>query len=137
MSDRWGRKGLIVAGMGFQAAGMAAFAIGHDFGGWFAGSVLLGLGTASVYPTLIAAVSDRAQPDWRASAVGVYRFWRDSGYALGALLSGLLADAFSVRVSIAAFAAVTCLSGTIVLALLRDPSNPAASEGCHDRNVAS
>jgi MFS family permease/rhodanese-related sulfurtransferase len=133
LSDRWGRKGMIVAGMWCQAAGMAAFAIGRDFAVWFLGSVLLGLGTALVYPTLIAAVSDRAHPDWRASAVGVYRLWRDSGYVLGALFSGLLADAFNVRVSIAASAGVTCLSGMLVSAILRETLSPAASAGCLGR----
>ena len=120
LSDRWGRKGLIVAGMWGQAAAMAVFAIGQNFAFWLAASVLLGLATALVYPTLIAAVSDKASPDRRASAVGVYRLWRDSGYVLGALLAGSLADAFNLRVSIAGIAGVTFFSGLIAMIFMQE-----------------
>ncbi len=100
LSDRLGRKRLIAVGMAVQ--GVALFFIGFSdgFWPWFAASALLGLGTALVYPTLLAAVADVAHPTWRGSAVGVYRLWRDSGYAFGALLAGILADAFGLRPAI-------------------------------------
>src|SRR2546428_2983807 len=79
-----------------------------------AGAMLLGIGTALVYPTLLATVSDVAHPDWRASAVGVYRLWRDSGYAVGALAAGLLADAFSLPIAITAISALTLAPGVVV-----------------------
>jgi MFS family permease len=120
LSDRWGRKWMIAAGMWVQSAGIVLFVAGTGFPVWLVGSVLLGLGTAMVYPTLLAAVSDVAHPDWRASAVGVYRLWRDGGYAVGALLSGLLADAFGLRVSVAAVAGLTFLSGLVVAVVMRE-----------------
>lgn len=82
--------------------------------------MLLGIGTALVYPTLLAAVSDVAHPNWRASAVGVYRLWRDAGYAVGALAAGLLADAFGSSTAIAAIGVLTFLSGVIVGADMRE-----------------
>jgi len=118
LSDRWGRKWMIVAGMWVQALGIGLFVVGAGFWLWLAGAVLLGIGTALVYPTLLAAVSDVAHPDWRASVVGVYRLWRDGGYAIGALLSGLLADAFGIPVAIAAIGALTFLSGVIVAGVM-------------------
>jgi len=118
LSDRWGRKWMIAAGMWVQAAGIALFVLGRGFGVWLAGAVLLGIGTALVYPTLLAAVSDVAHPEWRASAVGVYRLWRDGGYALGALISGVLADAFGIPVAIGAIGALTFLSGVIVAGVM-------------------
>ncbi|HJW91577.1 MAG TPA: MFS transporter [Anaerolineales bacterium] len=118
LSDRLGRKWLIAAGMWVQAVGIGLFFAGRSFGPWLAAAVLLGLGTAMVYPTLLAAVSDIAQPDWRASAVGVYRLWRDGGYALGALLSGILADALGIPAAIAAIAALTAASGFVVAAVM-------------------
>ncbi|HEY6159017.1 MAG TPA: MFS transporter [Gemmatimonadales bacterium] len=114
LSDRWGRKWMIASGMWVQAVGIAAFVIGRSFTSAVAGAVLLGIGTALVYPTLLAAVSDVAHPEWRASAVGVYRLWRDAGYAAGAIAAGLLADFFNVPVAIAAIAALTCASGIVV-----------------------
>src|SRR5881397_3846197 len=114
LSDRWGRKWMIATGMWVQAAGIAAFVVGSSFASWMAGAMLLGIGTALVYPTLLAAVSDVAHPDWRASAVGVYRLWRDSGYAVGAIAAGLLADAFNMPLAIGAIAALTFVSGVIV-----------------------
>jgi MFS family permease len=120
LSDRWGRKWMIAAGMWVQAVGIAMFVIGNAFGVWLAGSILLGIGTALVYPTLLAAISDVAHPNWRGSAVWVYRLWRDSGYAVGALAAGLLADAFGVSTAIAAIGALTFLSGAIVAAVMRE-----------------
>src|SRR5881398_1861069 len=114
LSDRWGRKWMIASGMWVQAAGIGAFVVGSSFASWMAGAMLLGIGTALVYPTLLAAVSDVAHPDWRASAVGVYRLWRDSGYATGALAAGLLSDAFTMPFAIGAIAALTFVSGVVV-----------------------
>jgi len=114
LSDRWGRKRPIVAGMWGQAAGIALFAGARGFWPWMGGAVLLGLGTALVYPTLLAAVADVAHPAWRASAVGVYRLWRDAGYAVGGVAAGLVADAFTLRVAIGAVAVLTFASGAIV-----------------------
>jgi len=88
--------------------------------GFAAGAALLGLGTAMVYPALLAAIGDVADPSWRASAVGVYRFWRDLGYALGALLAGLAADAFGMAAAMWIVAALTLLSGVIVAVRLSD-----------------
>lgn len=113
-SDRVGRKWLIATGMWVQAAGIAITAATSAFASFAAGAVLLGLGTAMVYPTLLAAISDVAHPSWRASAVGVYRLWRDMGYAAGALLSGLLADAFGLEAAIWCVAVLTLISGVIV-----------------------
>src|SRR5439155_9408704 len=95
-SDRWGRKRLIASGMLVQSGALAAIALVRGFWPWVGAAVLLGAGTAMVYPTLLAAVGDVAHPRWRASAVGVYRLWRDSGYAVGALLAGALADLFGM-----------------------------------------
>ena len=130
LSDRWGRKGLIVTGMWVQAGGLLLTATTRDFGWWFAGSLLLGLGTAMVYPTLIAAVSDASQPTWRARSLSVYRFWRDLGYAIGALAAGLIADAFGFAWAIAAIGALTFLSGTIVAFAMKEtrPHNSAAHD---------
>lgn len=118
LSDRWGRKWLIASGMWVQAAGIGFFVVGTGFGPWLAGAILLGLGTALVYPTLLAAVSDVAHPEWRASAVGVYRLWRDGGYAVGALLSGVLADAFGLPAAIAAIGLLTLVSGVVVAGVM-------------------
>jgi MFS family permease len=116
LSDRLGRKRLIVGGMWLQALGILLVLVASGFVAWAFAMLLLGLGTALVYPTLLAAVSDVAHPDWRASAVGVYRLWRDGGYAVGALLAGVLADVVGVPFAIAAIAALTFASGIIVLA---------------------
>lgn len=120
LSDRWGRKGLIVAGMWVQAAGLLLTAMTRDFGWWLLASLLLGLGTAMVYPSLIAAVSDASHPSWRARSLSVYRFWRDLGYAIGALSAGLIADFFGFAAAIAAIAALTFLSGAIVAIAMRE-----------------
>jgi MFS family permease len=133
-SDRIGRKPLIVTGMLTQAAGLAMVAAGDTFAVWAIAAALLGAGTALVYPTLLAAVGDVAHPAWRARAVGVYRLWRDSGFAVGALLSGVLADAFGVRVAVWAVAGLTAASGVLVAVrmyeTLRRPSAPTAP-GAH------
>ena len=115
LSDRWGRKPFIVAGMLLQGAALAGVAAADGVPAWAVSLVALGAGTAMVYPTLLASIGDVAHPSWRASAVGVYRLWRDGGFAVGALLSGLVADALGVRAAIWAVAALTAGSGIVVL----------------------
>jgi MFS family permease len=115
LSDRWGRKRLIAGGMLLQGGALAAIAVVRGFWPWVGATTLLGMGTAMVYPTLLAAVGDEAHPRWRASAVGVYRLWRDSGYAVGALLAGALADLFGMAWSIGAVALLTLASGLLVV----------------------
>jgi MFS family permease len=113
-SDRVGRKWLIVAGMWTQATAIALIAGAHTFSVWLVAMAFLGVGTAMVYPTLLAAVGDLANPRWRASAVGVYRSWRDAGFAIGAILTGIIADIASPTSAILTVAALTALSGTAV-----------------------
>ena len=120
LSDRWGRKGLIVAGMWVQAAGLFLMAATASFAWWLVASVLLGLGTAMVYPTLIAAVSDASHPSWRARSLSVYRFWRDLGYAIGAVSAGLVADFFGLLWAIATTGLLSVLSGLAVAVLMRE-----------------
>lgn len=115
LSDRTGRKPLIVGGMFVQAVALGLFAAADGFGVWAAAAALLGAGTAMVYPTLLAAIGDVAHPGWRARSVGIYRLWRDGGFAVGALVAGGLADAFDVGVAIWAVAALTAASGLVVL----------------------
>jgi MFS family permease len=119
LSDRWGRKGLIVAGMWVQAAALLLTAATTDFRYWLAASLLLGIGTAMVYPSLIAAVSDASHPAWRARSLSVYRFWRDLGYAIGALAAGVIADVSGAATAIAAVAVLTFLSGGVVAAIMK------------------
>jgi MFS family permease len=119
LSDRWGRKGLIAAGMWVQAFGLLLTALTHRFGGWLLASVLLGLGTAMVYPTLIAAVSDASHPSWRARSLSVYRFWRDLGYAIGALCAGIIADVFGMQWAIIAIGGITFASGAVVALVMK------------------
>ena len=114
LSDRWGRKWMIVGGMMVQAAALAAMVVWPGFVPWLAAGIALGLGTALVYPTLLAAIGDVAHPSWRGSAVGVYRLWRDLGYAAGALLAGLLADLFGMGAAIGVVGALTAGSGLLV-----------------------
>ena len=113
-SDRIGRKPLIVTGMTIQAIALAVVAVGQTFQAWALAAVLLGAGTALVYPTLLAAVGDVAHPAWRARAIGVYRLWRDAGFAVGAVLSGVIADAFGIRAAIWAVAGLTAASALVV-----------------------
>jgi MFS family permease len=114
LSDRAGRKPLIVGGMLLQAAALGLVAFGGSFAVWAMAAVLLGAGTAMVYPTLLAAIGDVAHPAWRARSVGVYRLWRDGGFAVGALAAGLLADAFGIPIAVWVIAALTAASGLIV-----------------------
>jgi MFS family permease len=125
MSDRLGRKRLIVGGMWLQAAALALTAATRGFVPWLAGAVLLGVGTAMVYPTLLAAVGDVAHPRWRASAVGVYRLWRDGGFAVGALLGGVVADLLGLAAAVWAVAALTGLSGLVVAVRMYETHPPA------------
>jgi MFS family permease len=119
-SDRVGRKPLIVAGLWLQAVGIVGLAALDGYGAWIACALAMGLGTALVYPTLIAAIGDRAHPTWRASAVGVYRLWRDLGYAVGGLLVGVVADAFNDRAAIVVVAVITAASGLVVARCMQD-----------------
>lgn len=120
LSDRAGRKWLIVGGMWVQASGIGLTAFSSAFPGFVAGAVLLGMGTAMVYPTLLAGISDVAHPSWRARSVGVYRFWRDLGYSIGALVAGVAADLFGVVSAIWIVAAITFLSGVVVQIRMRE-----------------
>ena len=115
LSDRIGRKPLIAGGMLLQAAALGLFAATTGFWIWALASALIGAGTAMVYPTLLATIGDVAHPSWRARSVGVYRLWRDGGFAIGALLAGVLADAFDIGVAIWAVAALTAASGIVVI----------------------
>lgn len=114
-SDRWGRKWLIAGGMLLQGVALGAIAIARGFWPWMGAAALLGVGTAMVYPTLLAAIGDVAHPRWRGSAVGIYRLWRDSGYAVGALLAGVVADLFGMAWAIGVVALLTVASGLAVI----------------------
>jgi len=114
LSDRFGRKWMITFGMWVQASGLMIAAMLADFGWQIGAAVLLGIGTAMVYPTLLAAIGDVARPEWRASAVGVYRLWRDLGYAFGAVLSGIIADVMGIPSAIIIVGILTCVSGCLV-----------------------
>jgi MFS family permease len=120
LSDRVGRKWMIAGGMCAQAFAITLFLTPLNFTVWFVAAVTLGLGTAMVYPTLLAAIGDVVDPLVRASSVGVYRLWRDSGYAFGALLSGIVAHALGQDVAIAVVAAATLASGVIVGVRMRE-----------------
>lgn len=119
-SDRVGRKRLIVGGMWIQAAGIGVIAVSHQFVGFALGAVFLGAGTAMVYPTLLAAIGDVAHPLWRASSVGVYRLWRDLGYAVGAVIAGVVADAFGLSAATWTIAGLTFASGVVVALRMRE-----------------
>jgi MFS family permease len=119
MSDRWGRKGLIVSGMWVQAGGIFLTVATRSFGWWMVGSLLLGVGTAMVYPSLLAVVSDESHPSWRARSLSVYRFWRDLGYAVGALCAGIIADTLGISWAIGTVGVLTFLSGTVVAVTLQ------------------
>jgi MFS family permease len=126
VSDRVGRKWLIAGGMWLQAIGIAWIVLSVKLGGFALGAALLGAGTAMVYPTLLAAIGDVAHPVWRASAVGVYRLWRDLGYAVGALMAGLTADALGIQAAIWLVAAVTFASGLVVAVRMKETMRTAA-----------
>jgi MFS family permease len=121
LSDRVGRKGLIAWGMVIQAGGIWLTVLVPAYEAWLLAAVLQGLGTAMVYPTLLAAIADHAPPTWRASSLGVYRFWRDLGYAIGALVSGLVADFVGLGAAIHLVAALTLVSGLVVAWAMRAP----------------
>ncbi|MDR0343717.1 MAG: MFS transporter [Nocardiopsaceae bacterium] len=114
LSDHIGRKWLIAAGMMVQAFAIGLVAISTTVTAWAVAAAALGAGTAMVYPTLLAAIGDVAHPAWRARSVGVYRLWRDGGFAVGALLAGAIADAFSVVAAIWVVAVLTAASGIVV-----------------------
>ena len=123
-SDRVGRKWLIASGMWVQAIGIVLVAVASQFGVFALGGVLLGVGTAMVYPTLLAAIGDVAHPSWRASAVGVYRLWRDLGYAIGAVLAGVIADLFGLSAAMWVVAAMTLASGLVVAVRMSETRRP-------------
>ncbi len=114
LSDRYGRKWLMVGGMALQGLALVAVAAGDQFNFWLLGMVLLGVGTALVYPTFLGAIADHSEPHWRASAIGVYRLWRDLGYALGAVVAGGIADRFGIPASVGVVGVLTLISGVVV-----------------------
>jgi MFS family permease len=120
LSDIWGRKWLIAVGMWLQSVGIGLLVVGQAMPVWISAAVLLGIGTAMVYPTLIAAVSDVAHPVWRGTAVGVYRLWRDMGFAVGGILTGVLADIFNIQLAIAVVGLLTFSSGVVVAAVMQE-----------------
>jgi MFS family permease len=126
LSDRLGRKPLITGGMLLQALALAGIAVAGSFLPWAACATVLGVGTAMVYPTLLAAISDVAHPSWRASAVGVYRLWRDTGFAVGALLAGLVADLAGLEAAVWVVAVLTAVSGVVVVVRMYE-THPAAA----------
>ena len=137
LSDRWGRKWVIAAGMWVQGAALGLVVLTEGFRPWLVAVGGLGLGTAMVYPTLLAAVGDAAHPRWRASALGIYRLWRDAGLVVGALAGGLLADAFGLSTSIGAVAALTAVSGGVVALRMYETGAGRAGPGHPPPPVAS
>jgi MFS family permease len=132
LSDRIGRKPLVTGGLWVQSLGIAVFVFGTDSTTWLLAAIVMGLGTGMVYPTLLAAISDLAHPSWRASALGVYRLWRDSGYAFGALVGGVLADLFTIQAAVLVIAVITAIAGAVTFFLLpetlvRHPHSEATS----------
>ncbi len=125
-SDRLGRKWPIVAGMWIQAAALVLVAVGDSFAVWAVAAVVLGAGTALVYPTLLAAIGDVAHPAWRARSIGVYRLWRDGGFAVGALLGGVVADLYGLRAAVAVVAVITAASGVLVAGRMYETHLPSA-----------
>ena len=137
LSDRWGRKRFIAGGMLLQAAAIGLIAATSSFGPWALGAMLLGAGTAMVYPTLLAAIGDVAHPAWRASAVGVYRLWRDSGFAVGALLAGIVADWLGLTAAIWTVAAITAASGLVVIVRMYETHDARRSAATASPSVTS
>jgi MFS family permease len=119
LSDVIGRKSLIASGMVLQGFAIFLFALTTRFSAWAVAAVGLGVGTAMVYPTLLAAIGDLTHPSWRATAVGVYRLWRDSGYVLGAILAGMVADRYGIRGAIVVVGVLTLSSGFVVAVTMR------------------
>jgi MFS family permease len=136
LSDRWGRKHLITTGMLTQAGALVVIALGGTFTVWAVGTVLLGAGTAMVYPTLLAAIGDVAHPDWRGRAVGVYRVWRDLGYAVGAVMGGVVAELWSLPSAVWVAAAVTLVSALVVAVRMYEthhrPADTTPQEAPHE-----
>jgi MFS family permease len=124
ISDHLGRKRLVVAGMLLQSLAIAGFAALPGFGWWLAESILLGAGTALVYPTLLAVIGDVSRIPDRATSVGIYRLWRDAGYAVGAIVAGVIADAAGFPAAIVTIAALTGLSGLLVAIRMRESVPP-------------
>ncbi len=127
-SDKIGRKWLIVVGMWTQAVGIGLTAVSGQFWGFAVGAVLMGAGTAMVYPTLLAAIGDVAHPSWRASSVGIYRLWRDSGYAAGALVAGVVADSLGPSWAMGLIAGLTAASGLVVAVRMRETLHHKAAD---------
>jgi MFS family permease len=123
LSDLWGRKWMIVVGMTIQALALFVVGASREASAWIGAMIGLGLGTALVYPTLLGATSDHAHPSWRATAIGVYRLWRDLGYAVGALVAGVVADRLGIPMAIQVVAVMTLLSGIVVAAAYREAPN--------------
>lgn len=136
VSDRVGRKWLIVSGMWAQAVGIGIVIVGEGFGVFAVGSLVLGIGTAMVYPTLLAAIGDVARPSWRASSVGVYRLWRDLGYAIGALLAGLTADALGLNAAMGLVGVLTFASGLIAAVRMTETLKPIPAAATRERESA-
>jgi MFS family permease len=128
-SDRWGRKQLITVGMLTQASALAVIATADTFAPWAIGTILLGAGTSMVYPTLLAAIGDVAHPAWRGRAVGIYRVWRDLGYAVGALTGGVVADLWGLRAAVWMAAAISLASAVVVAVRMYETHHPAATAG--------
>ena len=124
-ADRWGRKRLITFGMLTQASALAVIATGDTFVSWAVGTIMLGAGTSMVYPTLLAAIGDVAHPAWRGRAVGIYRVWRDLGYAVGALMGGVVADLWGLRAAVWVAAAITLVSALVVAVRMYETHQPA------------
>jgi MFS family permease len=125
LSDRWGRKHLITVGMLTQASALTVIATSDTFAPWATGTILLGAGTSMVYPTLLAAIGDVAHPAWRGRAVGIYRVWRDLGYAVGALMGGVVADLWGLRAAVWMAAAITLVSAFVVAVRMYETHQPA------------
>jgi MFS family permease len=111
-----------VSGLLVQALGISFFAFTTLELWWMIGAAIMGLGTGMVYPALLAAVSDNAVSTWRATALGVYRFWRDIGYVMGALIGGFIADAFGITSAVWVIAALTAYAAVVVALRLQKPS---------------